>query len=459
VIILLKTIDAVRLPAVLTGLLAICSAAHAAQNPPLVITAAVPDPSGGTLSISGSNFGERPFVTLDLVPVQIRSSTDASIVVAAAVDTIPVGDYLLTVSRGPAPSDSASVPVRIGRTESPGPDRSPPTLTTVPIPPGNVAAATIGTRAISIEEVDRACLKSDPSSYIGLVRQLYELRLRAINSIVAEELLAVEAEARRVSVEALLSEEVPKHIATMPDAAVISLYLNLGDSARGATLEQMRPALRAWLQHHTEPELAKLNFIEELKKTSTRVDIRLEAPRVAVEHTPRDIALGPEVATIEIVAFADFRSAEYGRFARAFSKIRDTFGDRIRILFKNLPVLGPQSVAAAEAALCANAQNKFWPYHDALIASNGELMNEAATAAGLDRDRFSSCVERHEFRQVIAQANVEANRFGIQASPTFLVNGRFAPASPPFLAPYDYFKLLIEEELGYIAARERQERR
>jgi protein-disulfide isomerase len=197
-----------------------------------------------------------------------------------------------------------------------------------------------------------------------------------------------------------------------------------------------------------------MSYIEELKKVSTRAEILLDAPRVQVEHTAQDISIGPLTAPVEVVAFGDFQSDDYARFAQVFPRIRDTFGDRIRLTFKNLPTLGPQSVAAAEAALCANAQGKFWAYHDALVAPgvvDAARLTGSATVAGLNRTTFSGCVDRRQFRDAIPKALEEADRYGIRANPSFLVNGRLAPPPPPFLAPFDYFKLLIEEELGRIA--------
>jgi protein-disulfide isomerase len=377
------------------------------------------------------------------------------------------------VSRGPAPTERASLQVTLGTAEpsraeaaqhvqsgrnGPGaPEASNPGATApLLLAADHGAAARVGDRVISMEEVDREWRRSDPASYLRLTRQVYDRRRHIVETMVSDDLLAREAAARGVNVEALLAEDVPKRIIAMPDSAVISLYQSLGDNTRGATLEQMRPALRAWLERHSAPEIAKMSFIEELKKVSTRAEILLEAPRVQIERTAQDVALGPSAAPVEIVAFGDFQSAEYARFAQAFPRVRDTFGDRIRFVFKNLPALGPQSVAAAEAALCANAQGRFWAYHDALVAPgvvNGARLTASAAAVGLKGDAFSGCIERREFRDAIRKALDEADRYGIQASPSFLVNGRLAPPPPPFLLPYDYFKLLIEEELGRLVRR------
>src|SRR5215470_2108413 len=85
-----------------------------AQAPPLTVTGAVPDPSGQTLTITGTNFGSRPLVTLDLLPVTVQFAVDTQIVAAVPVKMMPAGKYLLTVSRGTLPTDSASIQVALG---------------------------------------------------------------------------------------------------------------------------------------------------------------------------------------------------------------------------------------------------------------------------------------------------------------------------------------------------------
>jgi protein-disulfide isomerase len=194
-----------------------------------------------------------------------------------------------------------------------------------------------------------------------------------------------------------------------------------------------------------------MNYVEELMKVSTRADLFLTPPRVVVERTADDPVLGPASASVEIVAFGDFESVEYARLAQAFGKVRETFGDRVRIVFKHLPVAAPDSAAAAEAAACANAQGGFWPYHDAVLARPGpfsaEQLKEVASDARLDRRAFDRCVDDDQFRSLPKRAMEEAQRYAIEASPSFLVNGALAPTPPPFLPPFEFFKRIIEEEL------------
>jgi protein-disulfide isomerase len=428
-------------------------AAQQPQAPQLVITSAVPDPSGQTLTISGANFGARPLVTLDLLPVTIQFSMDSQIVAAVPVNMMPPGKYLLTVSRGSSPAESASLQVALGSVQSARSTAAPPADAgdTSRLPAGSEVAAKVGDQVITVDDVDREWRRTDPAGYLGFSRQVYDTRRRMADQMVADRVIAREASARGLSVEALLEQEIPKRVVTTPESAVLAIYQGLGDRTRGASLEQMRPAIRSWLTRTTEPEIAKMSYVEELIKVSTRADVFLEAPRIQVERTARDPVLGPATAAVEIVAFGDFDSAEYTQFAQAFGRVRSTFGDRVHIVFKHLPLFGPGSVAISEAAACANAQGKFWVYHDAVIARTGPLdsarLKQLATEAGLNRGTFDACVDRDEFAPAMRDAVAEAQRYAIASSPSFLVNGRLAPAPPPFLPPAEFFKRLIEEEL------------
>jgi protein-disulfide isomerase len=452
------------------GLTAAAPGALAQPVPPLLlITSALPDPSSGTLVITGQNFGSSPFVTLDLVPLNIRSATDTRIVAVAPINMMPAGDYLLTVSRGPSAAEHASIEVTLGGGDpkgktAPGGDKpqEPAAAASEFAASPDEPAAKVGDRVITLAEVDREWRRTDPASYVSLGRQLHEMRRQITDKLVADELLAREAASRGLTVEALLDEELPKRIVSMPDTAVVSLYEGLGDNARGATLEQMRPALRAWLERVTEPELARMNYLEELMKVSTRAELFLEPPRVSVQRSAQDAALGPDTAAVELVVFGDLQSPGYARFARAFGRVRETYGNRVRVVFKHFPAGGPGSVALAEAALCAKAQDRFWPFHDAVLAGTGaavtgERLKQAAQTASLDVRRFAACFDGGEFRGVVQQALEEAGRYAIQASPSFLVNGRLTPDPPQFLPPGEFFTRVIEEELFRLAraARER----
>ena len=436
-------------------------AAPAGQDrPPLIVSTAEADAGSGTLTIAGSGFGARPFVTLNLIPLTVRVALDTRIVASAPIGIMPPGLYFLSVSRGPAAGDTASLDVPLGG----GPPAASPTDRSGSDLPGPLfgspdgVAARVGDRSITTADVDREWLRTDPGSYIGVARRIHEVRRRVADKMVADDLLAREAAARGVSVEALLNEELPKRAVPLPDSAVLALYQQLGDDTRGASLDQMRPALRAWLARFTEPDLARMNYVEELMRVSTRADVLVPPPRIEVTSSPADPSLGPAAAAVQIVAFGDLRNGRYAAFATSFARVRETFGDRVRIVFKQLPAPGdPESAAAAEAAACAQAQGKFWVFHDRVIAQSGPLgpsrTADLAAAAGLDRAAFEACRDSGRFRRAIHEALEEARRYDVTVSPSFVVNGRLAPVPPPFLPPFEFFTRLIEEELLALKAR------
>ncbi len=444
--------------------------AQPAQTSLLVLSGVRPDPQAGTLTITGAGFGQFPFVTLDLVPLAVRSATDVEIVATAPITLMPPGDYVLTVSRGSGAGRHASLDValhggtaaggsspaeRSGMGTRSGPasaaaagDSDGPVLAAEP----GAVAATVGDRIITVADVDREWRRQDPGGFIALAREIHDTRWRFTDALVADELIAREAEFQGLTPETLLEREIPPRIVEMPESAVRSLYADVGTAARGASYEQMEPALRAWLERVTARELARMNYLEELTAVSTNAELALDPPRIAVERTAQDAARGPTTAPVELIVFGDFQSADYARFAAVFGRVRETYGNRVRILFKHLPPPdNPASTQAAQAAQCANLQGRFWPFHDALLSRpallDGVRLRQAAGEAGLDADRFNACLAGGAARRTIMDALEEAIRYGLHTSPSFLVNGRLAPEPAPFLPPFEFFTRLVEEEL------------
>jgi len=441
----------------------IARAAQPAQAPavaPMTIAGAEADPNSGTLTIAGSGFGTRPFVTLDLVPLNINLALDQRIIAVVPVSMIPPGSYLLTVTRGQGAGESASFDVRIGPSDKPS--QGTPAAGSIGLPgspapgaglpgPGDPAAR-VGDTTITLADVDREWQRTDPVGYLAVSRQLYDARHRMVTEMVNNQLLSREAATRGLTVDALLKEELPKRTVPLPDTALTALYQSLGDRSRGATIDQLRPALREWLARKVEPELAKMSYLEELTKVSTRADTLLTPPQVEVEHAADDPALGPATAPVEIVMFGDFQSAAYARVALALPRVRDLFGARVRFVFKHFPANDPASIAAAEAAACANLQGKFWAFHDTLLGQAGALdagrFKSVASAAGIDRSTFDPCVDREQTRDRIGLALEETRRYDLPGSGSLLVNGRLAPEPPAFLPTFEYLKRLVEEELA-----------
>jgi protein-disulfide isomerase len=145
--------------------------------------------------------------------------------------------------------------------------------------------------------------------------------------------------------------------------------------------------------------------------------------------------LGKPSAPVLVEEYGDFQCPACARFQSAVGPtVRQLVEQgRIRFVFHEQPVLGRESVLAANAATCAGDQGKFWPYHDLLYAEQAPENSGALTAdrliqlgarVGIGGTAFSSCVRDGTYepwlRQVINQGSVR----GVSTTPTFFVDGR-----------------------------------
>jgi protein-disulfide isomerase len=174
-------------------------------------------------------------------------------------------------------------------------------------------------------------------------------------------------------------------------------------------------------------------------------DPRVLAADIDMDDDP---SLGPEDAPITIVEFSDFNCSYCGAWHReVFTALMEQYGDRIRFVYRDYPVVGGQT--AAEAAECADEQGQFWAYHDALFTNQGQYSSvdqyvALAQDLELDGGTFRVCLESHATRDEVL-ADLEAGRlYGVRATPTFFINGRIMQGAYPIAE----FQRIIDEELN-----------
>lgn len=157
--------------------------------------------------------------------------------------------------------------------------------------------------------------------------------------------------------------------------------------------------------------------------------------KIDVAVTEKDPVLGRSDAPVTIIEFADFQCPFCKQFQDAvFPKIKSSYIDsgKVKFVFKNLAFLGQESLDAAESSKCAQDQGKFWEYHDLLYASQkAENSGDFSTAAlkkfagsvGLDQAKFDQCLDTHAHQADVAADADAAQGYGINSTPTILVNG------------------------------------
>ncbi len=310
------------------------------------------------------------------------------------------------------------------------------------------AVATVGTTNVTLERVDEKALQEPTSSYgnLKLVQAVYEARRAAVDEIVGDMLLDEEAKRRGVQRAALVEQEITSHVAAVSEADVTAWYQANPQRVQGATIDQVRLPIQSLLTQE-RVQAAREAFLDKLK-AKTPVRIMLEPPRQSVSAAGAP-SRGPANAPIEMIEFADFQCPFCLAAAPTVQRVLDTYGDRIRFVYRNYPLPShPNARPAAEAAQCANEQGKFWAYHDKLFADPGKLedaqLKEAAASLGLDAARFNRCVDQHAYKSVVDADTQAANEVGVTGTPAFFINGRLLSGAQP----YDAFKRVIEDELA-----------
>ena len=157
---------------------------------------------------------------------------------------------------------------------------------------------------------------------------------------------------------------------------------------------------------------------------------------------------GDAKAKLAIIEFSDFQCPFCSRVTPTLKQIETEYGEKVRIVFKHLPLsIHPKAPAAHAAAEAAHRQGKFWEMHDKIFANQREMGPEKyveyAGEMGLDVERFKvDVIDASITGKVDADKN-EAAALGITGTPGFFINGRFLSGARPF----DSFKTMIDEEL------------
>lgn len=160
-----------------------------------------------------------------------------------------------------------------------------------------------------------------------------------------------------------------------------------------------------------------------------------------------DPVLGPETAVVEIVEYGDFGCSACRAWhdAGIRQQVMRVYGDSARFVWRDFPVITPDSPAAAEAAQCAGAQDQFWAYHDYVYESGGSLNNLSlkryAQEIGLDTEAFNACLDGGQMTAKVRDNEQKARALGLRGTPSFTVNGEVLPGPPTFA----YLATLIEE--------------
>ncbi len=143
--------------------------------------------------------------------------------------------------------------------------------------------------------------------------------------------------------------------------------------------------------------------------------------------------LGDESASVTILEWGDYQCTFCFKFHSSSLEVlkRDYIeAGRAKLVFKDFPLNGPDSVLAAEATYCAEDQGRYWQYHDALYSGwagertgwiNMDSLGGFAESAGLDTSEFYECMDEKRHAERVQDLWEFGRATGIDATPSFFI--------------------------------------
>ena len=143
--------------------------------------------------------------------------------------------------------------------------------------------------------------------------------------------------------------------------------------------------------------------------------------------------MGNPNASITILEWGDYQCTFCYKFHQnTLDKIKEDFiqTGKVKLVFKDFPLNGPDSLLAAEASFCAQDQGKYWQYHDELYKNWGgertgwvtrESLDNFASTINLNLEDFNKCLDEQKYQNKVKIMHKFGKEIGIDATPSFLV--------------------------------------
>jgi predicted DsbA family dithiol-disulfide isomerase len=276
-------------------------------------------------------------------------------------------------------------------------------------------------------------------------RREHQILESALSRLIEDKLLQAEAAKRGISKEELLEKELKRYKQDATAEEIDSFY-----ESNKERINRPEDEVAAQIGKYLKQEkyaAARESFLKRLEKDH-KVIRSLEPLRFSIDSGGRP-ALGPPSAPVTLVVFSDFQCPYCKKFSSTLAEVSKKYGDKVRIVFRQFPLtkIHPDAMNAAEAALCAADQKRFWEMHDLLFQDQSDLEIEAlrkrANKLGLDVNAFNACLDSSQHAAQIHEDIVAGTSAGADSTPTTFVNGRYLNGAQPLNA----LSAIIEEEL------------
>jgi protein-disulfide isomerase len=306
------------------------------------------------------------------------------------------------------------------------------------IPDNEQVIAAVGSQKLTLGDLQQ----QQGGKLLQARYQYYMNQRKALDQLIDDKLIEIEAKNRHLSTDQLLNTVVYKDLKDPTEDQLQVYYEGMEatesyESVRDKVLEHIRELRR---------EKARAAYVKQLR-SNAQVQVLL-APPLADVNVKDAYVHGDKNSPVTLVEFADYECPYCQKITPELQKLEKEYGDRLAVVYKDFPLpMHHTSQKAAEAARCAGDQGKFWEYHDVLFYSKQLQVAELKTHARvlkLDGDRFDKCLDDGAETAPVKKDLEEAHQLGLTGTPSFFVNGHFFSGA----ADYTVLKEMVELQLA-----------
>jgi protein-disulfide isomerase len=198
-----------------------------------------------------------------------------------------------------------------------------------------------------------------------------------------------------------------------------------------------------------EAELNAGNRSEAINQLTPGAVVKESQPMPHSVLKPGVSSQGPQKAPVTITWYGDLESSLSPPAARLLSQLRDRYPEKIKVVFKNLPMeFHSRAALAHQAMLSAGAQGKFWEMQKLILADQSRMTRDDliadARALGLNQTKFIAALDTRLYQSILDEDANEAKTHGVYGVPVFFINAKRIDG----VQPLELFRDVIDAELA-----------
>lgn len=227
---------------------------------------------------------------------------------------------------------------------------------------------------------------------------------------------------------------------------LVAAPASAAETFNDAQRAEIKSLVREYLVEHPEVIAEAIDVLRERqqKEEMERNKSALKSNSDALFHSKGDPVLGNPDGDVTVVEFFDYRCGYCKAVAPHVMEVIKGDG-KVRLVLKELPILGPDSIMAARWSLAARKEKAYQPFHTAMMKYKGtytaESLGKMAEENGLDAKKIAAAADSDEISQIL-KANMQlARELGINGTPAFVVGDHLVPGA---MGPDDLKELIAD---------------